>query len=181
MGTTMGMMTAEAERVDGHAESHADERADAPADAVAEAAADALEELADEIATLSAHIHAATHRLLVLLAEFDRRGGWKQAGHRSCAHWLAWRTGIDIGAAREKVRSARALEALPLTSAAMARGQLSFAKVRALTRVATPANEADLLEMARAGTAANLERLVRAWRFLGAEAEIGRASCRERV
>ncbi|MHB1194908.1 MAG: DUF222 domain-containing protein, partial [Longimicrobiales bacterium] len=95
---------------------------------------DALEELADEIATLSAHIHAATHRLLVLLAEFDRRGGWKQAGHRSCAHWLAWRIGTDLGAAREKVRAARALDALPLTSAAMARGELSFAKVRALTR-----------------------------------------------
>ncbi|HSW28645.1 MAG TPA: DUF222 domain-containing protein [Longimicrobiales bacterium] len=142
---------------------------------------EALEELADEIATLSAHIHAATHRLLVLLAEFDRRGGWKPAGHRSCAHWLAWRTGTDVGAAREKVRAARALEALPLTSAAMARGQLSFAKVRALTRVATPANEADLLEMARAGTAANLERLVRAWRFLGAEAEAGREEARHRA
>ncbi len=177
MGTMMGTRVEGSGQIDGHA----DERADTADDAPDDAAADALEELADEIATLSAHIHAATHRLLVLLAEFDRRGGWKQAGHRSCAHWLAWRTGIDLGAAREKVRSARALQALPLTSAAMARGELSFAKVRALTRVATPANEADLLEMARAGTAANLERVVRAWRWLGAEAEAGREEARHRA
>ena len=64
----------------------------------------------DEIATLAAHIHAATHRLLILIAEFDRRRGWELGGHRSCAHWLAFRTGIDLGAAREKVRTARALD-----------------------------------------------------------------------
>src|ERR671918_2186650 len=79
---------------------------------------DAIEELGDEIATLSAHIHAATHRLLVLVAEFDRLRGWESSGHRSCAHWLAVRTGIDLGAVREKVRAARALEQLPLTAAA---------------------------------------------------------------
>jgi hypothetical protein len=143
--------------------------------------AERLEELGDEIATLAAHIHAATHRLLTLLCEFDRAGGWKAAGHRSCAHWLAWRTGVDLGAAREKVRAARALEVLPLTSASMARGELSFAKVRALTRVATPQNEADLLELARAGTAANLERVVRAWRWLNAEDEAKREEARHRA
>ncbi|MGH7575102.1 MAG: DUF222 domain-containing protein [Longimicrobiales bacterium] len=98
---------------------------------------DAIEELGDEIATLSAHIHAATQRLLVLIAEFDRLRGWEGSGHRSCAHWLAFRTGIDLGAAREKVRAARALQTLPLTSAAMARGELSFSQVRAVSRVAT--------------------------------------------
>ncbi|MCL7958257.1 MAG: hypothetical protein M8843_09625, partial [marine benthic group bacterium] len=55
---------------------------------------DALEELEEEIAVLAAHIHAATHRLLVLVAEYDRRRGWELGGHRSCAHWLAFRTGI---------------------------------------------------------------------------------------
>jgi len=95
--------------------------------------ADIIEALGDEIATLAAHIHAATHRLLVLLAEFDRRRGWEPEGHRTCAHWLAFRTGVDLGAAREKVRAARALTVLPQTSAAMARGELSFSQVRALT------------------------------------------------
>ncbi|MCL7978999.1 MAG: 13E12 repeat family protein, partial [marine benthic group bacterium] len=112
---------------------HVDPRADV----------DALEELEEEIAVLAAHIHAATHRLLVLVAEYDRRRGWELGGHRSCAHWLAFRTGIDLGAAREKVRAARALAGLPGTSAAMRRGELSFSMVRALTRVATPENEAD--------------------------------------
>ena len=126
--------------------------------------ADALEELEEEIATLAAHIHAATHRLLTLIADFDRRRGWELGGHRSCAHWLHARTGIDLGAAREKVRAARALEALPETSASMARGELSFSKVRALTRVATGANEGDLLDLARGCTTAELERMVRGFR-----------------
>jgi len=144
---------------------------------------DALEELGDEIATLAAHLHAATHRLLTLIAEFDQLGGWKQdGGFRTCAHWLAYRTGINLGAAREKVRAARALTVLPEVSASMARGELSFAKVRALTRVATPANEGELLELARAGTAAGLEKIVRAWRRMDRldEGELERVRHRSR-
>jgi hypothetical protein len=144
--------------------------------------ADALEELADEIVVLSAHIHAATHRLLVLIAHFDRLRGWEPAGHRTCAHWLAARTGIDLGAAREKVRAARALERLPLTGEAMARGELSFSQVRALTRVAQPESERDLLELARGTTTAQLERMIRAWKRCGrqdeAERERGRIDSR---
>jgi hypothetical protein len=138
--------------------------------------ADGLDELADEICTLAAHIHAATHRLLTLIAEFDRRQGWELGGHRSCAHWLAYRTGIDLGAAREKVRAARALVGLPLTSAAMARGELSFSQVRALTRVADEENEPELLELARGCTTAQLERVVRSWKRLSRadEAELER-------
>ena len=125
---------------------------------------DRLEALGDEIALLAAHVHAATHRMLVLVAEFDALGGWEPAGHRSCAHWLAYRTGLDLNAAREKVRAARALRDLPGTSAAMSRGELSFSQVRALTRVANPENEEDLLDLATGCTTAQLERLVRAWK-----------------
>lgn len=122
-----------------------------------------LDRLGNEIAELSAHIQAATYRLLVLIREFDARGGWG-TGFRSCAHWLNWRTGLDLGAAREKVRVARALEDLPRISRAIRKGQLSYSKVRALTRVANPSNEAEVLEFALAGTAAHVETLVRAWR-----------------
>ncbi len=125
---------------------------------------DAIEALGDEIAVLAAHIHAATHQLLVLIADFDARRGWERGGHRSCAHWLAFRTGFDLGTAREKVRTARVLVDLPTTGACMERGELSFSQVRALTRVATPENEADLLELARGCTTAQLERLIRGWR-----------------
>jgi hypothetical protein len=123
-----------------------------------------VEELAEQIANLFAHVHAATARLLVMIAEFDELRGWDVFGYRDCADWLAAHIGIDRGAAQEKVRAARALTRLPLTRAAMARGELSFSKVRALTRVAEPANEQQLLELARGATAGTLERMLRAWR-----------------
>jgi hypothetical protein len=103
--------------------------ASGPDGAAADLAEDTdLEDLGDRIATLAAHISAAEYRLLVMLAEFDRRAGWRAAGHRTCAAWLAHRIGLGTGAARQRVRVARALETLPLTSATMARGELSFSK-----------------------------------------------------
>jgi hypothetical protein len=129
-----------------------------------------LDRLGDEIAELSAHLDAATARLLALIRDFDARGGWN-TGFRSCAAWLAWRVGLDLGAARERVRVARALGTLPLFAQALARGELSYAKVRALTRVATPETEARLLAVGRAGTAAHVERIVRGWRRVDRQAE----------
>jgi hypothetical protein len=125
---------------------------------------DRIEALEEEIVFLAAHIHAAEHRFLTLVAEYDRLRGWEVGGHRSCAHWLAFRTGYGLGAARERVRAARALADLPETGAAMSRGELSFCAVRALTRVATPENETDLLDLARGATTAQLERMVRGFK-----------------
>ncbi|HSL49257.1 MAG TPA: DUF222 domain-containing protein, partial [Candidatus Deferrimicrobiaceae bacterium] len=136
-----------------------------------------LDRLGEEIAELSAHLDAATARFLALIREFDARGGWN-TGFRSCAAWLSWRVGLDLGAAREQVRVARALGALPLLADALARGQLSYAKVRALTRVATPETEARLLAVGRAGTAAHVERIVRGWRRVDRQAE-ARAAARQ--
>jgi hypothetical protein len=129
-----------------------------------------LDRLGDAIAELAAHLDAATARLLDLIREFDARGGWN-SGFRSCAHWLSWRVGLDLGAARERVRVARALGTLPRLSEAFAGGELSYAKVRALTRVATPETEARLLAVGRAGTAAHVERIVRGWRRVDRNAE----------
>jgi len=129
-----------------------------------------LDQLGDEIAELSAHIEAATAHLLDLIREFDARGGWN-TGFRSCAAWLAWRVGLDPGAARERVRVAHALGTLPLLARALARGELSYAKVRALTRVATPETEERLLAVGRAGTACHVERIVRGWRRVDRIAE----------
>lgn len=122
-----------------------------------------LDALDAEIGRLAAHLHAATWRLIVLIGEFDRRQAYGEAnpqGLLTTAHWLNWRCGIAIGAAREKVRVARALPALPLISRAFANGRLSYSKVRALTRVARPDNEADLLDIALNATAAHVERCV---------------------
>jgi hypothetical protein len=103
-----------------------------------------LERLGDEIAALSAHLDAAIARLLDLIREFDAQGGWN-TGFRSCADWVSWRVGLDKGAARERVRVARALGTLPRLAHALAGGEISYSKVRALTRVATPETEERLL------------------------------------
>ena len=129
-----------------------------------------LDRLGDEIAELAVHLEAATARLLDLIREFDARGGWNN-GFRSCAAWLSWRVGLDLGAARERVRVARALATLPRLAQALARGELSYAKVRALTRVATPETEDRLLAVGLAGTACHVECIVRGWRRVDRIAE----------
>ena len=133
---------------------------------------DELRKLGERIAELAARINSAEARMMTLIAEFDRRGGWKDGGYSSRAEWLAWRIGTKIGTARERVRTARALERLPQTADALKHGTISYAKVRALTRVATPEREAELLEFARAGSAAKLERTVRMWKKLSRDAEL---------
>src|SRR5437899_7805806 len=129
-----------------------------------------LDRLGDEIAELSAHLDAATARLLDLIRDFDARGGWN-TGFMSCAHWLCWRVGLERGAARERVRVARALGTLPRLAEALARGELSYSKVRALTRIATLETEERLLKVGRAGTAEHVERIVRGWRRVDLLAE----------
>src|SRR5467141_920881 len=138
-----------------------------------------LERLGDEIAELSAHLDAATARLLELIREFDARAGWN-TGFRSCAEWLSWRVGLDRGAARERVRVARTLATLPRLAQALARGALSYAKVRALTRVATPETEERLLAVGRAGTAEHVERIVRGCRRVDRIAEARETTKRHR-
>ena len=142
----------------------------APAIVATPSAVVELDRLGEQIAELSAHLEAATARLLDLIRDFDARGGWN-SGFRSCAAWLSWRVGLDPGAARERVRVARALGTLPLLAGALGRGELSYAKVRALTRVATPETEARLLGVGRTGTAAHVERIVRGWRRVDRKTE----------
>jgi len=125
---------------------------------------DSNDELGDNIAVLSAHIQAATCRLLLLIAEMDRREAWADLGFVSCANWLAWRTNEQPGTAREKVRVARKLVECPLVQEAFSQGRLSYSKVRAITRIVTPDNESTLLEWALDGTASQLERIVRTYR-----------------
>jgi len=120
--------------------------------------------LENQITELAAHIHAATFRFLELIREYDECNGWEGPGLRSCAHWLNWKCGIGLGAAREKVRVAHALKELPQMSAALRNGEISYSKVRALTREATTENEAYMLSFARHATASHVERLVRNYR-----------------
>ncbi len=136
-------------------------------------------DLVAEITTLAGHLNAANARLLALIAELDRRKGWAEWGVKSCAHWLNWKCGIDLGAAREKVRVARALETLPGIAAAMA-GRISYAKVRAMTRVAEASNESYLLNIALHGTASHVEEVVRGYRRALDAQELTREAVQQR-
>jgi hypothetical protein len=133
---------------------------------VPEVAGDArpLRELEREICELAGHLAAATCRWLLLLGEFDERNGWAEWGVTSCAHWLSWKCSIDLVTAREQLRVARRLRELALVREAFASGELSYSKVRALTRVATPETEQDLVELARHATGGQLDKLVRGYR-----------------
>ena len=122
------------------------------------------DQLADQITTLAGQINAANYRFLKLIAEFDRRQAWAGAGIRSCAHWLSWKCGLDMSTAREKVRVAKALNDLPKISTAFEKGELSFSKVRAMTRAATDINEPYLLMIAEHGTTQHMETLVKSFR-----------------
>ncbi|MFO7566849.1 MAG: DUF222 domain-containing protein, partial [Enhygromyxa sp.] len=129
----------------------------------------ALESLGDEIATFAARIDVAEHALLTRLRLFDAQEGWGRCGAISCAQWLSWRTGIGPKAAREKVRVARALGGLPKLDALFACGELSYSKARAITRVATAQTEQHFIDIAVHATAAQIERLARAYRRVHSE------------
>ena len=121
-------------------------------------------ELAAEITELCSYIYAATYRLLVLIREFDEQGYWEWPGLCSCAHWLNFKCGIGMNAAREKVRVAHALAGLPKISEAFRKGEISYSKVRAMTRIADASNEDYLMMIARHGTANHVEKLVSKYR-----------------
>ncbi len=124
----------------------------------------AVTALGNEIAKLGALINAATHKLLLSLREFDALGGWGMQGARTYAAWLSWRIGCDLGAAREKIRVARALAELPNIDSEFRRGHLSYSKVRAMTRVATARNEERLCRIARYAPGAQMEKICRKYR-----------------
>jgi hypothetical protein len=133
-----------------------------------------IEELDRNIHSLCTRINAATYELLVLVREFDERAGWLKWGSQNCAEWLAWRCDLSMTTAREKVRVAHALKTLPEIAGAFAVGELSFTKVRALTRVANRDNEQQLLEFALRHTAVTVADRCRELRC-GSETSIGTA------
>ncbi len=118
------------------------------------------EQLGAEITELCSYVYAAEARLLTLIREFDEKEYWADLGLCSCAHWLNFKCGIGMGAAREKLRVAHALAKLPKISEGFAKGELSYSKVRAMTRIADESNEEYLMMIAHHGTAHHVEKLV---------------------
>ena len=120
-----------------------------------------IDDLDHAIVTLTTRINAETYELLVLVRQFDERAGWLKWGLGNCAEWLHYRCDLSMNAAREKVRVAHALKTLPSIAAAFSSGNLSYSKVRAMTRVAGSHNEDELLSFASKTTTANLEERCR--------------------
>ncbi|MCZ6890696.1 MAG: DUF222 domain-containing protein [Gammaproteobacteria bacterium] len=116
-----------------------------------------LDDLTEDLLGCWAEVSQATYRFLILLREFDLRQCWTEWGCADCADWLNLKCGITRSTAQEKLRTAYALVDLPQIEEAFKRGDLSYSKVRALTRVATPANEIELLDFALSATAAQVE------------------------
>ena len=133
-----------------------------------------IEELDQGILNLCTRINAATYELLVMIREFDERAGFLQWGLQTCAEWLAWRCDISLTTAREKVRVAHALKVLPLISSAFSTGELSYSKVKEMTRVANAENESALLDFALRHTAVTVAERCRELRC-GLETSIGTA------
>lgn len=138
-----------------------------------------VEHLEARICALAGNLEAGTCQFLLLVADFDERGGWGRDEQPSCAAWLAWKCQVAPGTAREQVRVARALKQLPVIRGEFAAGRISYAKVRALTRVATPETERELVEFATPMTAGQLERFVRAHRQVSRGEPDGRPAFRE--
>jgi hypothetical protein len=122
------------------------------------------EQLGEQITELCSYIYAAESRLLTLIREFDNKEYWARLGFCSCAHWLNFKCGIGMNAAREKVRVANALAKLPKMDERFSKGELSYSKVRAMTRIADESNEDYLLMIAKHGTAHHVEKLVSKYR-----------------
>jgi uncharacterized protein DUF222 len=117
--------------------------AETPVDDSPEASRDPAEipteHLEAELCELASHLAAGMARWIALVEEYDRREGWgKWWGVKSTAHWIAWQCSCSTHTAREHVRVARALRELSQIREAFSSGSLSYAKVRTLTRVATP-------------------------------------------
>ena len=133
------------------------------------------EALGEQIAEQGAHLDAATHRLLSDLRTFDQSRAWARQGASTCAHWLSWRLGWSSNRAREHVRVANCLANLPAIDEALRKGEVSYCKVRAMTRVATPANERLLLQDARHCTGSQLEKICQKYAMVQRGADRGPA------
>jgi len=120
-----------------------------------------IEDLDAEICHLARYLNAETFRFLMLVRDFDDRYGFSKWSLRTCAEWLAWRCGMTLSTAREKLRTAHALRGLPLIAAAFAEGKLSYSKARALTRAATALNEDLLVAYALDATVEQVEERCR--------------------
>ena len=149
-------------------------------EASASADSDELYLLGERCAETYMQAEALQYEAMVLLTEFESRDGWRDTGFGGTAEWLAWRVGIKLHTAKDRLRVALAPQDLPLTSAAMSSGQLSYSKARGMARSAEPESEEDLLALAQSTSAARFERECRTIKHLDRERELTAAQIQHR-
>jgi hypothetical protein len=98
-----------------------------------------------------------------LAADFADSGEWMATGAVSAAHWIAGVADIEVCTAREWIRVGRRLRVLPLIADLFEADELSYSKVRTLSRIATPENEQQLAAIAADVPAGALPRAIAAW------------------
>lgn len=114
----------------------------------------------DELVALGWEVNAHRHRIVRLAARFDAELEWHRQGLKSASRWIAEQLQVQSSTAREWIRVGHALRHLPLIDAAFASQELSYAKVRILTRWADADNEVQLLSLARERTADRLSTAI---------------------
>src|SRR5512140_1907163 len=101
--------------------------------------------LRDALASLLRCEQSAMADFLLALADFDRRRGWEPLGHASLFGFLTRELRLSNGAAWLRLSAARLLPSFPAVEAALRQGRLCLSAVGELSRVLTPANEAEVL------------------------------------
>ena len=115
------------------------------------------------VAEMGRRWSAGMHDLVVLVADLDTSGEWMVDGSRTCAHWIADVLDVETCTAREWLRIGHSLACLETIRRAFAQGDLSYSKVRTLTRVATVDNEMELCEIAKCIPAGKLPCALASW------------------
>ncbi len=119
--------------------------------------------VADQLLEAGQTMAQSQHQVVVLAARFEESDEWWCSFAGTAAHWIASRLDVCVSTAREWIRIGKALCTLPATDAAFRAQELSYAKVRALTRVAQPESEAELVRLARSVPAGRLGHVLAAW------------------
>ena len=121
-----------------------------------------LHQLAGELRKLAGQIASLQGELAGKLAEYDAAGGW--SGYQSLAAWASWHLGLPPAEARRLAKVAQKLPELPVLSEACGAGTVPLAAAAMLSEVATPDNEAEMVEVARNATGNQLARICRDYR-----------------
>jgi len=122
-------------------------------------------ELESGMAEVCGRLNAVHARLVSLIAAALETRCWEGVGIMSCEHWVAWRTGLSRGRARQLVALARRLPQLPAAAAAFGAGELSVDQVAVVARHTPADHDMSVTEFAKLATVSQLQRSLGSYAF----------------